>query len=251
VRSVLISGAVLLSLVLAVFIGRKLRRFLPEHHLSNETKDTVKLAMGLVGTMSALLLGLLISSAKDAYDAERSQVIQMTAKLSFLNRVLELYGPEAADARTQFHSAVESLISGLWPSQKNLKAQLNPNHAQGNSVYFAIQDLPQKNEIQQKLKVIAENTAADLAQQRALLVAQAESSISGLMLTVVVSWLVIIFVSFSLLAPPNMTASLALFISTLAVSGGIFLILELGEPFDGLLQIPSQQLRNILNELPR
>ena len=250
-KPVLLSIAVLVSLIVAVFVGRWLRRLLPEHHFSSDTKDTVKLAMGLVGTMAALLLGLLISSAKDSYDAERSQVVQMAAKISFLNRILVIYGPEAADARARFHSAVEDGIAHLWPEEKHRQAQLEPNREIGNSVYFAIAGLASKNELQQKLKTMAENAATDVAQERALLVAQAQSSISLLMLVVVVSWLIFIFVSFSLLAPDNSTATVALIISSLAVSGAIFLILELNQPFDGLLQIPSYQLRNALSELPR
>jgi hypothetical protein len=249
--SLLIACAVLFSLILAVLLGRWLRRVLPNHHLNSDTKETIKLAMGLVGTMAALLLGLLISSAKDSYDADRSEVIQMAAKVSFLNRVLELYGPEAANARLRFRSAVEEAIARLWPSEKHARAELTPDRDEGNSVYFAIEALPAKGELQQKIKAIAENAATDLAQQRSLLVAQAESSVSLLMLTVVVCWLVVIFASFSLLAPPNLTASVALFFSAVAVSGAILLILELDQPFDGIIRIPSQQMRNALNELPK
>ena len=155
-KPVLLSLAVLVSLIVAVFVGRWLRRLLPEHHFSSDTKDTVKLAMGLVGTMAALLLGLLISSAKDSYDAERSQVVQMAAKISFLNRILVIYGPEAADARARFHSAVEDGIAHLWPEEKHRQAQLEPNREIGNSVYFAIAGLASKNELQQKLKTMGE-----------------------------------------------------------------------------------------------
>ncbi|HYW71211.1 MAG TPA: hypothetical protein VE961_09260, partial [Pyrinomonadaceae bacterium] len=70
-------------LLAAVFLGMRIRALLPEHHLSADTKDTVKLAMGLVATMAALLLGLLVSAAKGTYDAERGQVIQMAAKAAF------------------------------------------------------------------------------------------------------------------------------------------------------------------------
>ena len=88
-------------LIAAVLLGRTLRGLLPEDHLSTESKDAVKLAMGLVATMSALVLGLLVSSAKGAYDTERSEVIQMAAKVTFLGRVLAAYGPEAAGVRAQ------------------------------------------------------------------------------------------------------------------------------------------------------
>jgi hypothetical protein len=248
---VLVSAAVLLALIIAVYIGRLVHRFLSADHLTSDTRDTVKLAMGLVGTMAALLLGLLVSSAKGSYDSDRSQVIQMAAKVSFLDRVFELYGPEAAEARAQFHATVEESILRLWPNETRERAELKPLRAKGDPVYFAIEALVPKNDLQQKIKTAAESTAIDLAQQRALLYAQSETSISLPMLIVVVCWLIVIFISFSLLAPRNMIATFALLASTVAVSGAIFLILELDHPFDGLIRIPNQQMVSALNQLPK
>ena len=128
---------------------------------------------------------------------------------------------------------------------------MRPNVEAGDSVYFKIEALSPTGETQQKLKALAESGAADLAQLRALLVAQSGSSISTPMLAVVVSWLIVIFASFSLLAPANMTASVALSISTLAVAGAIFLLLELDTPFDGLIRIPSREMIDTLNQLPQ
>ena len=83
----------------ATLLGMRLRSALPDHHLSAETKDTVRVGMGLVATMTALLLGLLIASAKGSYDTQRSQVILMAGKVGYLERVLVIYGPETAEAR--------------------------------------------------------------------------------------------------------------------------------------------------------
>ncbi len=102
----LVSVILFVVLVGAAFLGRRVRRYLPEDHLSADSKDAVKLAMGLVATMTALVLGLLVSSAKGTYDTARSEVIQMTAKVAFLDRVLALYGPETADARGELRTAV-------------------------------------------------------------------------------------------------------------------------------------------------
>src|SRR5215472_7951965 len=104
---------VLACLITDVLLGRTLRRLLPENHLSADSRDVVKLAMGLVATMSALVLGLLVSSAKGSYDTERSEVIQMAAKVAFLGRVLDAYGPEAADVRAQFRDTVERAMQQL------------------------------------------------------------------------------------------------------------------------------------------
>src|SRR5260370_37222766 len=101
----------------AVLLGRALRRVLPEEHLTADSRDTIKLAMGLVATMAALVLGLLVSSAKGSYDAERNEVIQMAAKVAFFDRVLTNYGPEAAGARAGFHEVVKDAVRPMWPGE--------------------------------------------------------------------------------------------------------------------------------------
>ena len=116
-------------LIAAVLLGRTLRGLLPEGHLSTESKDAVKLAMGLVATMSALVLGLLVSSAKGAYDTERSEVIQMASKVAFLDRVLAAYGPEAAGVRAQFRDNVGEGIGQIWPGEIRRPANADSQYA--------------------------------------------------------------------------------------------------------------------------
>src|ERR1044071_102647 len=107
----------------SVLIGITIRGLLPQAHLSTESKDAVKVAMGLVATMSALVLGLLVSSAKGSYATERSEVIQMAAKVAFLDRVLATYGPEADEARIRFHKAAKDAVERMWPGEAGLPAR--------------------------------------------------------------------------------------------------------------------------------
>ena len=109
-------------LVGAVLLGRVVRRLLPEHHLTADSRDTIKLAMGLVATMTALVLGLLVSSAKSSYDTKRSEVIEMAAKVAFFDRVLTNYGPEAAGVRAPFHEAVKEAVRQMWPGEAGVKS---------------------------------------------------------------------------------------------------------------------------------
>jgi hypothetical protein len=234
----------------AVLTGRYVRRHLPEDHLSADSKDTVKLAMGLVATMTALLLGLLVGSAKASYDTSRSQVIQMTAKISFLDRVLSDYGPEAAPARADLRAAVEAGTRQLWAAMANARVQSAPSVGAGDEVFAAVHALNPRDDAHRALKAQAAALVVDLAQLRALLLAQSLPSISLPLLVAVVAWLVLIFLGFSLLAPPNTTTAVALIASALCVSGAIFLILELDRPFGGLVQIPSAPLAHALKELP-
>jgi len=242
---------VLACLIVAVLIGRILRRVLPEAHLSAESRDAVKLAMGLVATMSALILGLLVSSAKGSYDTERSEVIQMAAKVAFLNRVLLAYGPEAFEARARIRDSVEEGIRQIWPGEMQRSASYTPNIQIGNIAYSAIQRLAPSDNTQRSLKAQAASVLTDLGEVRSLLAAQSVPSISIPMLIILVFWLAIIFVGFSVLAPPNATAILALMFSALAVSGAIFLIMELDQPFDGLIRISSQPMLNALHQLAK
>src|SRR5262245_1117546 len=122
-------------LVGAALLGRLIRRLLPDHHLASDSRDGIKLALGLVSTMSALVLGLLVSSAKSSYDTERSEVIQMAAKVAFLDRVLAIYGPEAADARARFQDAIQDAVKRMWPEEAGLPARLAPNTQTGNAMY--------------------------------------------------------------------------------------------------------------------
>jgi hypothetical protein len=236
-------------LVGAVLLGRTLRSLLPEAHLSTESKDAVKLAMGLVATMSALVLGLLVSSAKGAYDTQRTEVIQMAAKVAFLDRLLAAYGPQAAEVRAALRHSVEEGMRQMWPGQMRQPADRSPQIQAGNVVYGAIQRLSPQNDTQSALKSQAATLATDLGQLRSLLAAQSVPSVSQAMLTILVSWLVVIFLGFSVLAPPNATTILALLVSALAVSGAIFLILELDEPFGGLIGISSEPMLNALRQL--
>ena len=238
-------------LVGAVLLGRTLRRLLPEDHLTADSRDTIKLAMGLVATMTALVLGLLVSSAKGAYDTERNEVIQMAAKVTFLGRVLGAYGPDAAGIRAQLRETMEEGIRQMWPGEMRRPARLAPNTQAANAAYGAIQALSPHNDMQAALKAQAASLAVDVAQIRSLLVAQSVPSISKPMLIILVLWLVIIFLGFSVLAPPNATTILALSVSALAVSGAIFLILELDEPFGGLIGISSEPMLNALHQLAK
>ena len=238
-------------LIAAVLLGRTLRGLLPENHLSTESKDAVKLAMGLVATMSALVLGLLVSSAKGAYDTERSEVIQMASKVAFLDRVLAAYGPEAAGVRAKFRDNVGEGIGQIWPGQIRRPTQLTPNVQAGNMVYIAIHVFRRRTICSRHLKSQAATLAVDVAQIRSLFAAQSVPSISKPMLIILVLWFIIIFLGFSVLAPPNATTLLALTVSALAVSGAIFLILELDEPFGGLIGISSEPMLNALHQIEK
>ena len=163
----------------AVALGIYLRRVLPAHYLSADTKDAVKLAMGLVATMSALVLGLLVTSVKGAYDTRKGEVIQMAAKVAFIDRVLKAYGPEAVEVRRQFREVVEEDTRRLWPRVDDIPAQFRPNGEGGDSVFIAdqLQRLVPRDDTQRSLKTQATSLVLEFGQLRSMLTAQSVASI--------------------------------------------------------------------------
>ena len=248
-NSALTATLLLACLVGVVLLGRTVRRYLPDHHLSGDSKDAVKLAMGLVATMTALLLGLLVSSAKGTFDTQRSEVIQMAAKVTFLGRVLSAYGPEATDARAQLHDVVADGIRRMWPDAKGVRPEASLNTSAGDAVHAAIQRLTPHDDTQRSLKAQAASLAMDLGQLRMLLLAQMVPSIPRPLLIAVVGWLTIIFLSFSLLAPPNATTTLSLIAAAVSVAGAVFLIMELDQPLGGFIRISSEPMIKALSQL--
>ena len=231
-------------------LGMLLRKLLPEHHLDADSKSVVNMGMALIATMSALVLGLLIASAKSSYDAQGSEFIQMSANVIQLDRILARYGPETKEARNVLRRAALSLDQD-WADDTSRSAKLDSSatRAAGASFYEKIQELSPSNDFQRSLQGQALQTALDLGKARSLLLEQAGSSIPTPFLVVLVFWLTIIFTSFGLFAPYNATVVATLFVCALSVSAAIFLILELDQPFGGLLRISDIPLRNAIAHL--
>jgi len=229
--------------------GMGLRFGLPDHHRSSESRDVVKLGMGLVATMSALLLSLLVASAKSSYDEQKSELTQMTAKLIFLDRALALYGPETKEIREQMRGAASHAIGAIWPTVPSARERMPPLAPGADIIYERIQGLAPKSDFQRALQAQAVNAAIEIGQTRGLMAQQRGTSVSTALLIVVVFWLTIIFMSFGLFAPPNATVTATLFVCALSVSCAIFLILEMDRPFEGLLQISSAPLRDAIAHL--
>ena len=234
-----------------VLLGMFLRNTLPEHHLSSDAKDVVRLGTGLIGTIAALVLGLLIGSAKSSYDTQSAQIKQMTANIILLDHFLEQYGPETGAARNLMRRGVVVLADRMWRENSSDLAKAAPFEASAASdaFYAKLQELSPQNDAQRSLQARAIQISTDLAQTRLLLFGQIENSIPMPFLVVLIFWITIIFASFSLFAEPNPIVIGSLFIFALSAAGAIFLVLEMGQPFSGLMQIPNAPLRSALAPL--
>ena len=116
--------------------------------------------------------------------------------------------------------------------------------AAASTLYDGILKLASQNETQRSLQARAISTLQEIGKTRLLLFAEARTAFPIPFLVVLIFWLAIIFASFSLFADNNATTIGAFCIFALSASAAIFLILELGQPFNGLMGISSEPLRN-------
>lgn len=248
--SVLVFACIFGGAVLGMFLGS----VLSDKHLSAETKDLVKLSMGLIGTMTALVLGLLTASAKSSFDMQKNGVAQLAGNVIMLDRTLAHYGPESQDVRAVLRASLADLLQRTWPDESpgaGGAADKSPTEGRYEGIYEMIQQLAPKNDAQRTAQAQALKAAADTAQLRWSLFAQKGSSIPVPLLVVMVAWLTLILASFGLLAPRNALVLTTLLICAAVVSSAIFLILELDRPFEGAIRISSTPIRNALAQLGR
>ena len=232
--------------------GMLLRRVLPEDHLNNDSKDVVKLGMGLLATMAALVLSLLIASAKNEYDAERDGLNQVSAKFILVDAALAQYGPEAAGARGLLRDTVASVLDRIWPLDSSQTSSLTASDttARGRAIYDLVQKLSPQNDMQRRLQSDVLQLLQDLAQTRWLLAAKLESrAVPMPFLIILMFWLTVLFASFGLFSPPNATVVGVLIVCAVSVSGAIFLVLELSRPFEGPLQLSSAPMRDAFERI--
>ena len=229
-------------------LGIVLQRVLPESQLNAESRDVLKLCVGLIATMAALVLGLLIASAKSSYDMQNAEITEMSSKAVLLDRILAHYGPEAKDARDMLRGSVASVLDTLSSNAADSAVQFGTS-ANGEALYDKVQRLSPKDDVQRSIQGQALGTLMSLGQTRMLLAAQKSNSVSVPMLVVLVAWLTIIFISFGLFAPRNLTVIVSLLVSALSVSGAIFLILEMYSPYAGLIHVSGAPIRAALTHL--
>jgi hypothetical protein len=232
-------------------LGLFLRSLLPEQHLRDASKDTVKLVAGMIATLSALVLGLLVGSAKSSFDATNTAIIQNGAKIILLDRVLAAYGPETKDAREQLHRAVVAGIEMFWPEEKTGESGMTAFERANamEMIQAKLRELRPTTDLQRQLLSQAEQLTGDMLQARWLLIEQAQSVLPAPFLVVLLFWLTMLHLSFGLFAPRNATVISVLLISTLSVSGAIFIILEMNHPLQGMIKVSSAPMRKALEHL--
>ena len=235
-----------------VLAGMKLRTLLPDGHLDAESKDTIKVGIALIATMTALLLGLVTASAKASFDAVDATVKHTAADLLALDRLLARYGPQTAQIRAGLKQAVARRIEMMWPASPARQVDLAPpNAGRGGAedLVAQIRALVPQNAEQQWLQGRAVDLSESLLMARWMVVAALGTSIPVAFLSIMLFWLTITFTSFGLFAPRNATVVAVMFMCALSVAAALFLVLEMESPFGGLITVSPEPLKYALAHL--
>lgn len=228
--------------------GLFLRTRLPDQHLQDDSKDIVMLGTGVVATMAALVLGLLVSSAKGSFDRTSDQVKLGAAKIVQLNHALAQYGDETKEIRRALWRYVEAAADATSGEKSRLmQLRTSAMETKADDVEVAIRALVPRSEAQRELRSLALTLIQDWSANRSLLLLQEHSSVSTPLLVVVVAWFALIFLGFGLFSPRNGTVFATLFLCALAVSGALFLILEMDTPLEGVIRISDEPTRSALS----
>jgi hypothetical protein len=230
-------------------LGIVLRRILPEEHFVPASETVIKLVTGFVMTMTGIILGMLVSSAKASYDGQKVLVAQMSSDVVLLDRALAVYGSETDPIRVQVRDALGAAADRVWPSIASTQVTLHPE-ATIDHVEAQLNALEPKTSSQAYAKARSMTLLNDLQQSNWLLFVQSDTNkLSMPLLVILISWIVAIFISFGLYAPPNPTVIVTILIGALAVSAAILIIIEMYSPFSGMMKISSAPIREAIDQL--
>jgi len=234
-------------------IGNWLRNVLPQNHLDEESRNTVKVGVGLIATMTALVLGLVTASAKSSFDDVDKAAKHAAMDILTLDRLFARYGPETSEIRVALQHVVADQVDTIWSHGSSRLDDLDPirsgRAAKVENLADGIRRLAPRDEFQRSLQSRALDLAEADLRSRWLVFAGGETSVPSPFLVVLIFWLTIIFASFGLFAPRNATVFAVLFVCALSVGSAVFLITELHTPFTGLIRVSDDPLRYALAHL--
>jgi hypothetical protein len=235
----------------AGLLAMLIRDRLPAHHVEGDSRETVKLVLGLIATLTAMVLGLLISSAHSSYDAQETALQQVAVHVYQLDRILGYFGQDASKERKTLHELLEGDIARIWPGTGGERSRVAPQSVQQEmeDLFRGISDLPAKTEAQHFAQNRALQLLVGLGETRLTLIEQSQGDLSKPFLFVLISWATILFFGFGLISRYNQTVVVALFVGAVSVAGAIFLILQLNKPYGGWMEVSSAPLTDVLAQI--
>src|SRR5262249_34508294 len=206
-----------------------------------DTKNIVSVSMAMVATISALVLGLLISNANSSFSALGGEVTTLSAQILRLDRILHRYGSDADSARQTLFQYASQKTADLFPE--------NPRdvHLSNPSTYQLLQQL--EDEMLELKPADARDQwwlgqamtlAGKIGDARWLMSQQVGQGTPKAFVGLLAFWLTSLFVSFGLFAPRNVTTALFLTLCAMAVAGAVGMILEFEKGFGALVHISPQ-----------
>jgi len=252
--SALVTSLIVLAIIIVgAFAGSALGKVLPSHHLSDSSKDIVKFGTGFIATLAALVLGLLVASAKSSYDAKAEEIQQSAAKIILLDHLLRQYGPEAKPARDMMRAVLVARQNMRWVKSESAVPDQDVRQSQQGAGPDAIRSiivaLVPANDGQRSLQTRSLHIIDDFMQTRWLFIAQSTAGISIPLLVVLVVWLATIAFGTGLYAPRNGTVAAVALLCAVSVSGAVYLIAAMYDPFEGIMRISDAPLRTALGYL--
>ena len=251
-------STIIISLITFVFTfagslcGLFLRFMLPDNHLNEDARDVVKLGGGLIATMAALILGLLINSAHNSLDTISNELTQTSTTIVELDQTLASYGPQTAELRQLLRKCVDAALeTGPENVVKEGATEKFDLEKALRRMQSKLRSMSPQNNAQTILQSQAYQEVKQLTHSRLLLLQRGHKRISGIFLIVLIFWLTVIFVSFGLLAPRNWTVIGVLFVCALSVSAAIFILTAMSSPYKGFISVSDAPLRSALEQLGR
>jgi hypothetical protein len=224
-------------------------RYLPEHYRGPETTSTLRLGTGVIATLTAVVLGLLISGVKGHLDLENRDLQAYGARLILLDRTLRRYGPNAAHARDSLADYTQHVLEVTFPSNGQIPIIADPAAEERlNETEQAILSLqPDPNDY----KGQALTQLRDILQRRQTIIEMAASTVSMPIVLILTMWMGLIFASFGYGAPRNRMTVVILVVAAAAVASAIFLILEIDRPLEGVIRVSNAPMRDALSYMRR
>jgi hypothetical protein len=247
-----VSGTAFVCAVSAGLFGMWLGPRLPPDHVSDEAMEIAKLVLAVLGTLTALVLGLLIASAKTSIDSKIEQLKQAAARTVELDRTLAQYGPETKEMRDRLQKIAESRVRWMWPGHAVTAEMEEESISRGHGIELIqrqLLNLAPRDDAQRWFKSTALDITNDIAETRWMGLMNVSGGIQTPFLVVLIFWLTAIFASIGIFSPRNAHMVATLAVCSLSVSLAIFLIVEMDRPFSGFIEIPLSAVAPALNEL--
>jgi len=247
----LIIGCIVFLILLAgAFAGWMTRQRLPAHQLTDDTKNLVSVSMAVVATVSALVLGLLISNANSSFSALGGEVTALSAQILRLDQMLQRYGPDTTPARETLRQYAEHKTAEMFPDDPaDFRLGDPATYGLLQQVEDSMLALKPANQRDKWWLDQAMTLAAKIGDTRWLLTQQLGQGTPKPFLALLVFWLTLLFASFGLFAPRNFISGVTLTLCALAVAGAVGMILELEKGFGEVVHISPQPMRQAVKAL--